>query len=264
MQSDHGTVAHDKGIVVYECDAAGNRIVLLDARDNPFDSPLPNVRRWLHEMGLDGWEQLATLSRREGVLWVDLKNPDDSPEGFCGNALRCLSLIDDLPAGRRIVVRTTAGEFQVLPGGGIAIPDSRVSVTCLGGDALVDVGTPHRVRCVSSWLGIEVLARMWSTGHAPVNATFIQCDRPGRFMCRTFERGVGETGSCGSGALATVIAHSVLLNVPYVAVNDVQFFSGNTVRVVRAPEEPTWQVWGPYRLLRRVNFPVGVRSVAGP
>ena len=44
-----------------------------------------------------------------------------------------------------------------------------------------------------------------STGASPVNATFVvKTDRA--LQARVFERGVGETRSCGTGAIAAAIA----------------------------------------------------------
>ena len=83
---------------------------------------------------------------------------------------------------------------------------------------MVDVGNPHVVL-----FGDELVARLPELGPrlethpAFPNRTNVEIARfeAGRLVTRVWERGVGETLSCGSGACATALAAASLARVPW-------------------------------------------------
>lgn len=77
--------------------------------------------------------------------------------------------------------------------------------------ALVSMGNPHAVQLVDDVDCAPVQAQGSLIEHHPsfprrVNAGFMQIVDRGHIRLRVFERGVGETLACGSGACAAVVA----------------------------------------------------------
>jgi len=192
-------------------DAAGNLVVTLDARGHT-GSAESVAARWLAERGASVRFDILAVLTGGAAIRADFWNPDGSREPFCGNALRCVSRVL-VPAPRGEIVvdtafsRCTSGHA---PGGWgrVSIPAAVVRIAAEGGDFVVDPGTPHRVRILDALEGddCEGPGHAWSAGCEPdarINATFVQ-RVPHGARVRTFERGVGETGSCGTGAIAAV------------------------------------------------------------
>ena len=77
--------------------------------------------------------------------------------------------------------------------------------------SVVSMGNPHAVQVVADVDAAPVategpLIERHPRFPARVNAGFMQIVAPGRIRLRVFERGVGETLACGSGACAAVVA----------------------------------------------------------
>jgi diaminopimelate epimerase len=196
-------------LTVHEFDAAGNRIVVVDGRLSASELPVESVFR--HVAGLDYVCQpdlFAVLTSRPGVC-ASFWNRDGSKERVCGNALRCIGWLlarQNQPE----TVWTDHGEFMVGCDDGWAwvdFPVASISARSVGANQwLVDCGTPHAVWMVEDLndrdTAIRALQR--SAGAGAINVT-IAAGAPGGWKVRTFERGVGETGSCGTGAVAVFV-----------------------------------------------------------
>jgi diaminopimelate epimerase len=79
----------------------------------------------------------------------------------------------------------------------------------------VSMGNPHAVTLVDTVAGAPVeelgpLIEQHPDFPEQVNAGFMQVVHPGEIHLRVFERGVGETQACGSGACAAVVAGRLL------------------------------------------------------
>ena len=223
---------------------AGNGFAVLTS-DELAGRPASAVARELcAARGLDGLREVRPPDGAGGsggdlrmVIW----NADGSRAEACGNGLRCVALFArerGLVAGDRVLVETDCGTRAVellrapeRPG----IQDGRRVVAaraCLGrarvlaqgarlelpGEpapleaTLVDVGNPHCVVFVAR----ADLARLERWGPAlATHARFpagtnveLACvdELPGRILARVWERGVGETAACGTGAAAIALA----------------------------------------------------------
>ncbi len=163
-----------------------------------------------------------------GDVWfMDYRNADGSIAEMCGNGLRVfLRYLEEegLVTGPKAAVATRAGLRS-----GTFGPDGRISVTMgpvqLGGEVTVEadgrswparcveVGNPHAVVLLGSeaeLAGLD-LSRppTWfpsGTFPAGANVEFVVRRAPGRIRLRVHERGVGETSSCGTGAVAAAAA----------------------------------------------------------
>ncbi|MFT3887041.1 MAG: diaminopimelate epimerase [Arachnia sp.] len=165
----------------------------------------------------------------EPHLWfMDYYNSDGSVAEMCGNGLRVFArhlINEQLVDTGSFDVATRAGvkHVEVARHGLIAtdigravLSDEKVTVTV--GDrswpaVKVDVGNPHAVVLLDE----DVLDSL-DLHHAPtwdpesafpngVNVEFARVDGPGRLSMRVYERGVGETRSCGTGVVASAAAY---------------------------------------------------------
>ncbi len=168
-------------------------------------------------------------------LWfMDYRNADGSVAEMCGNGLRVFSLHlleQDCVAPGDFAVATRAGlrHVRMVPGGLISVSMGHVdlSSTSADGDTSVevvhedqrwpatpvDVGNPHAVVFLDAEtrtsLDLSVAPRWAPTGVFPqgVNVEFVTENSPGQLDMRVYERGSGETMSCGTGVVAAAAAH---------------------------------------------------------
>jgi diaminopimelate epimerase len=172
---------------------------------------------------IDGWSG-------DGSLWfMDYRNADGSVAEMCGNGARVFAryLADQglasgpvVPIATRLGLRETRllvdGQVRVAMGP-VAVTDAGVLVTAAGGEPLpaltVDVGNPHAVSFVDDLdqLALTPPPRCEPENAFPqgVNVEFVRWLGPRHVRLRVHERGVGETRSCGTGAVAAAAAAHV-------------------------------------------------------
>ncbi|MDH5132700.1 MULTISPECIES: diaminopimelate epimerase [unclassified Microbacterium] len=182
-------------------------------------------------------EGAAALAEEPDAEWfMDYRNADGSVAEMCGNGIRVFahylvrSGLADIEAGSTLPIGTRAGVRDVtrgVSGYQVDLGAWRLS----GVDPLVradgltvtrpglgiDVGNPHVVVALASdaELGLLELTRAPELEPAPpagANVEFVVPGEPlvrdgvGHVRMRVFERGVGETLSCGTGVAATALA----------------------------------------------------------
>jgi diaminopimelate epimerase len=164
-------------------------------------------------------------------------NADGGEVATCGNAARCVGWLLMQASGRKSVrMKTTAGMLEAFASGGEMVTvdmgapllewtdiplsgpadtqelDLRVEAA-RGGPGAVSMGNPHLVFFVDN---VEA-APVESLGHwlerhqrfpEGVNVGFAQIKATDRIRLRVWERGVGTTRACGTGACAAVVAAS--------------------------------------------------------
>jgi diaminopimelate epimerase len=160
-----------------------------------------------------------------GADWfMDYRNADGSLSEMCGNGVRVFArylqkagLVDDsspVAIDTRDGVKTATfcddGAISVGMGRAVVGPRVRVSVDGRTYDALaVDVGNPHAVVVVDSLTEAGSLTEPPGVDAADfpqgVNVEFVVVQGSDLAM-RVYERGVGETESCGTGACAVAVA----------------------------------------------------------
>jgi diaminopimelate epimerase len=163
----------------------------------------------------------------DGALWfMDYRNADGSIAEMCGNGIRVFVryLLDqDLVSGPVVEIATRDGlkVATALPDGMIRVTMGRaevegrsVVVTTADGaefQALTaDVGNPHAVSFVDDLDPLQLhAAPRWDPAEEfpdSVNLEFVRSLGPHHIAMRVFERGVGETHSCGTGTVAAAAA----------------------------------------------------------
>ncbi|QGF25284.1 diaminopimelate epimerase [Raineyella fluvialis] len=174
------------------------------------------------------------------VWFMDYRNADGSIAEMCGNGVRVFVRYlyeSGLVNEREVTIGTRAGARHA-----VLLPDDRVRVgmgpvrlhegllgptvpiTVLDGALVertwdaqpVDVGNPHAVAFTDD-IGVLDLTRqpLWPAGEFPlgVNAEFVRVHNEGHVGMRVYERGVGETESCGTGTVAVAAASAARLGL---------------------------------------------------
>lgn len=156
--------------------------------------------------------------------FMDYHNADGSAARMCGNGARVFAryLVQaGLADGAEVRFGTRAGARTVLlhPDGSATVEMGRATVrgrataTIDGAvfeGSIVDVGNPHLVcrteTCLDA-LDLSIPPR-FDTATFPhgVNVELVDTDAAGQPRVRIHERGVGETRSCGTGAVAVAAA----------------------------------------------------------
>ncbi len=216
----------------------GNDFVVLDRRDA--DAPLsPELARQLADRHFGvGCDQVMTIERSDDAEFAfryGIYNADGSTAGQCGNGVRCVVrwLADrQLFAGADVRLLGPSGSVyaHVLDDGRVRIdmgePQFAAALVPLAAtqtndryalqlpDGVVEVGAvsmgnPHAVLEVDDVACAPVSefgARIEVNPLFPdrVNVGFAQVLNRRHIRLRVFERGVGETLACGSGACAAV------------------------------------------------------------
>lgn len=196
------------------------------------------VREWADRRRGVGFDQLLVLEAADQPgqsAFYRVFNSDGSEVEQCGNGVRCVArfLAGDA-AGTTLTLGSPGGaiEARLLPDGEVMVnlgepdydPDAlpfrvdaqsdRYRLELESGSvefAAVSMGNPHAVIQVDSVetapvgiLGPEL------QGHPSfpegVNVGFVEIGDSSRVRLRVFERGVGETRACGTGAAAAVAA----------------------------------------------------------
>lgn len=169
-------------------------------------------------------------------LWfMDYYNADGSAAEMCGNGTRVFAryLVEHgLASGPSFDIGTRAGVKRIdLVGDGYSTDLGTWSLSRAdeaaerGMDAVVqvvgapdalpalslDLGNPHTVVALPpsvdlGTLDLQRAPRVDPRPHDGTNVEFVRALGPGHISMRVFERGVGETLSCGTGAAAAALA----------------------------------------------------------
>ncbi|MAC07541.1 MAG: diaminopimelate epimerase [SAR116 cluster bacterium] len=214
----------------------GNDFVILDWRNEP-DRRVPAAaaqRLADRRLGIGCDQILVIRPSQEADIRMDILNQDGSLSGACGNGTRCVA---DL-----VMAETGADRISIVTDGGMLsawrAADDQISVDMgpvftgwqdvplaesmdtlhvpLGVAGLPDavchaLGNPHAVVFVEDAEGLD-LARLGpqveqsSLFPDRVNLSVLSRRDDGSFRMRVWERGVGITMACGSGACASGVA----------------------------------------------------------
>ena len=217
----------------------GNDFIVLDARD---DTDWPDMRldgdvaRLLADRRLGiGCDQIMILRspRAEGDVFLDMRNQDGSQTGACGNGTRCVaSLIMSQTGKQTVTIETISGMLHATKEADLIevdmgparlqwheIPLSQDADT-LALDLApleeikavgVNMGNPHAVLFVDDANAVDVAQRgaaleRFSLFPEGANISFAHLISDDKIRMRVFERGVGITNACGSGACAVAVA----------------------------------------------------------
>tara|TARA_B100000315_G_C14574003_1_gene587011 strand:- start:1821 stop:2639 length:819 start_codon:yes stop_codon:yes gene_type:complete len=213
----------------------GNDFVILDGRGTPLELNAAQTQAIADRRRGIGCDQLILLEEAAGDadLKMRIRNADGGEVEACGNAARCVGqlMLDEKGAdqvkietlgGELIAHRAAAGitvdmgpaylEWQDIPL--VSEMDTlalNMHVGPLSNPVAVGMGNPHAVFFVADAEAID-LATVGPPleNHAlypnRTNVEAAQIISRNHIRLRVWERGVGETEACGSGACAALVA----------------------------------------------------------
>lgn len=203
-----------------------NDFVLLPDPDGVLELTAELARRLCDRrtgIGADGAIRVA--NGPSGRFLMDYRNSDGSPAQMCGNGARVFArfLVDAGWAAPGHLEFETAGGVRTAdlgPAGDVRIGMGRVrigdvSVAVVGGRQISgrasDVGNPHLVCLIDDDLAGLDLREPPGYDEAVfpegVNIEFVRQVGSDAVTMRVYERGAGETRSCGTGTVAAAAVH---------------------------------------------------------
>ena len=250
----------------------GNLILVVDQRfgDAPILSP-EQIRRYADERTGPGFDQLMWVTASDDskcAAAYRVFNADGSEVQQCGNGARCVAALLAGTKGHRQAFSLSS------PSGPVEarVDDDGLVAVSMGVPVFEPAAIPFVAteRCDRYELDVEGVAydvsvvsmgnphcvlQVDDVGNAPVAALGPRIERHARFpersnvgfMCitgrdridlRVFERGVGETAACGTGACAAVVAGQTLGLLD--AEVDVRLPGGQVVVSWHGGSEPVW------------------------
>lgn len=217
---------------------ASNVFAVVDAESEKLPRDLAQLARRLCQPN-----QFESAEKLDGLLLVSrsaradcrmvIYNADGSRAEACGNGLRCVAMfarLNDIARADHMRVETDAGvrnvELVREQGSIVGARASMGAPKILARDTelatsrgtlratLVDMGNPHCILFVDDERTAPVETLGPELEHHPrfpkrTNVEFC-ARRDGKLWLRVWERGVGETLACGTGACATAVAASLL------------------------------------------------------
>jgi len=215
----------------YKVSGAGNHFVLLDVRENRLPMQRQALVRALcmqgHSVGADG----TLFIQRSSIAQFKLlyHNANGGEASMCGNGARCAAayafhkgiaganMTFETPCGL-INAKAKRGSVELNMGPSRNFRQKVVVSTGVGKleGSFVNTGVPHFVIVVRNvkTLAVDSLGRELRFHRAfrpcGANVDFVQINRDGSLLMRTYERGVeAETLACGTGAVAAAVCLGV-------------------------------------------------------
>jgi diaminopimelate epimerase len=217
----------------------GNDFVVIDTRKQPLELSRDQARAIANRHTGVGCDQLILIENpidEHADAFMRIFNTDGSQAEACGNATRCVaSLIMAENASQHVIIETVAGLLDTESGDGelisvdmgpanldwrdIPLSDAMDTLRLgIGSGPLQDpvginMGNPHAVFFVDNADAIDLAL------HGPLierhkifpeyaNVGVAEVKSDTEIRLRVWERGVGETLACGSGACAAIVAAS--------------------------------------------------------
>jgi diaminopimelate epimerase len=214
----------------------GNDFIIFDWRDaGPAQVGAVAARRLADRRLGIGCDQILVIRESDNAdIRMDILNQDGSLSGACGNGTRCVADYVMSQSGRdHLSIETDGGHLRAWHAGGdeIAVDMGLVATgwrdvplaheadtlqVPLGVDGLGDavchsLGNPHAVVFVDDAEAVDLVRLGPLVEHAAlfperVNLSVVSQIDEAVFRMRVWERGVGITMACGSGACAVGVA----------------------------------------------------------
>ncbi len=207
----------------------GNDFVVIDARDQPVEMTAPRAYAIAERHTGIGCDQLIVLERSvKADVRMRIYNADGGEVEACGNATRCVATLLGGPARIETdggLLTTTPGDasasvqleqpgfdWELIP---LAMPMDTMMMP-VGWEELVqpmavNVGNPHVIFFVPDCDAVALDRLGPLIEHDPlfpqrVNVNVATVTGPNSLRLRVWERGVGLTRACGTGACASAVA----------------------------------------------------------
>jgi len=213
----------------------GNDFIVINNLNEVFNENSINIPKLANRHTGIGFDQLLIVESSERA-GIDFKyrifNSDGQEVQQCGNGARCFALYvfeKKLTSKRKLNVETLNGVIELIINDTLFITvnmgepeftpskipanfDNQHKKYSINGKqiGILSMGNPHAVILADKIENIEIdktAKDIQNSGFFPegVNVGFMKINSPNNISLRVYERGVGETQACGSGACAAVV-----------------------------------------------------------
>ena len=213
----------------------GNDFIVIENLDNSFNENLVNISQLANRHFGIGFDQLLIVEpsiKQEMDFKYRIFNADGQEVQQCGNGARCFALYvfeKKLTSKKKLKVETLNGDIELVINSSSSVtvnmgtPEFKLSKIPANFDSqdkkyivdgkeigVLSMGNPHAVILANNIEHLEIhktAKDIQNSGHFPegVNVGFMQINSPSNISLRVYERGVGETQACGTGACAAVV-----------------------------------------------------------
>jgi diaminopimelate epimerase len=225
----------DPALAFEKYEGIGNDFVIVERPEPLADSEVVRLCNRHFGIGGDGVLVVGPGRTRGATASMIVQNADGSRPEMCGNGLRCVALhlaraaessqaeylIDTDSGPKRCVVDRAGASGRVLIDLGRATPLGEHEGSIDGQPfqfVRISTGNPHAV----SFAGIpslELIDRLGPQVSGAIaggtNVEFVRAIGPRSFEVVVWERGVGRTLACGTGAAATAAALALAGRAPF-------------------------------------------------
>jgi len=225
----------------------GNDYIVIDNRGGELsEEELPDlaIKLCRRRVGIGADGLLLVCNSRIANAKMRIFNPDGTEAEMCGNGIRCFAkyCFENGIAKKVILVETLAGikeSYLKVEGGAVTFVRVNMGSPCFEAEKIPIIGNGTFINKPLNVDGKILMATALSMGNPhcvifvnnidnyPVNVIgpkvenhklfpkrtnveFVQVISRKRLKVRVWERGVGETLACGTGACASVVAAKVL------------------------------------------------------
>ena len=213
----------------------GNDFIVINNLNDVYNEDSINIPKLANRHTGIGFDQLLIVESSERAD-VDFKyrifNADGQEVQQCGNGARCFALyvfekkltskiklnVETLNGDIGLIINNTSsvtvnmGEPEFMPSKIPANLDNQHKKYSINGKEIgvLSMGNPHAVLISNNIESLEIdksAKDIQNSGYFPegVNVGFMQINSPSNISLRVYERGVGETQACGTGACAAVV-----------------------------------------------------------
>ncbi len=203
--------------------SSGNAFIIIDNRNRKYkftDEQIKLLCDFKSGIGSDG---LLIINKSKNLDFkLDFYNPD-STKAFCGNGSLCVLhyLKNKKVIGNTSLFSSLKKKYTAKLNSKISLKINDIdSYSCVENDYFIDSGAPHHIRFVddANTYDIENEAKLIRKyvyyKKKQCNVNLVSFVGNNSIYVRTFEKGVErETLSCGTGAIAAVIASSIYKNL---------------------------------------------------
>ncbi len=207
-------------LIFHKMHGHGNDFVIFDARKQAVDWQKLDIAKLAHRNTGIGCDQLIIIKNSSKAdCYMEIYNQDASIALACGNAARCVgyllqvntietkSRIISITKRQDLIVGVNMGKATFFPTNFLMLDDLEL---LMPGVHLM-VGNPHLALIVKNLTTIDIkkigeYINKMATFTGGINVEFIEVISKNHLKVKVYERGVGPTSSCGSGACAAYAA----------------------------------------------------------
>jgi len=213
----------------------GNDFIVINNLNDAFNENSINIPKLANRHTGIGFDQLLIVESSKRAD-VDFKyrifNADGQEVQQCGNGARCFALYvfeKKLTSKKRLNVETLNGAIELIINDASSVTvnmgkpefmpskipaklDNQLKKYSINDTemGILSMGNPHAVILSNNIANLEIDKKaedIQNSGYFPegINVGFMQINSYSNISLRVFERGVGETQACGTGACAAVV-----------------------------------------------------------